>query len=101
MTMEEGSHRISLVIREDQYERLSQAGVNVSGFIRDLIDDHYSRHSVTINVTEETRALYDQLVSNAADGDKEIEPYLRQALRLMLQDRIRRMEKLAKELDRA
>lgn len=91
--------RISLVIREDQYHQLTAAKVNVSGLIRDLIDDHYSRHSITINVTEETRALYDHVVSRAPDGDKEIEPYLKTALHAMLKDKIRQMEQLEKSLE--
>jgi hypothetical protein len=98
--MDEDTRRISLVIREDQYQKLSGGNVNVSGLIRDLIDDHYSRHSITINVSDETRDLYDELVSHADGGDKEIEPYLRQALQNMLKDKIKKMEKLQRALEK-
>ena len=91
---------ICLMVRDDQYEKLHQMDVNMSGFIRDLIDDHYSQGTITLNVSEETRKLYDQIVSNAPQGDVDIEPYLRSALRAMLKDKIREMEKLQKALER-
>jgi hypothetical protein len=96
--MEPETRRISLVIREDQYKRLSSEDVNVSGLIRDLIDDHYSSQSITLNVTEETRKLYDKVVSETPQGDVDIEPYLREALKAMLRDKIREMEKLQRTL---
>jgi len=97
---QQDTRRISLVIREDQYQKMSTDNVNVSGLIRDLIDDHYSRHSITLNVSEETRTLYDQVVSKAPKGDTDIEPYFKSALREMLKDKIHQMEKLSKELDK-
>jgi len=96
--MEAETRRISLVIREDQYQKLSKEDVNVSGLIRDLIDDHYSKHSITLNVTEETRKLYDKIVSESPQGDVDIEPYLRAALKSMLADKIKEMEKLQRSL---
>lgn len=98
--MEQETRRISLVIREDQYRKMSDSGVNVSGLIRDLIDDHYSGHTITLNVSEETRLLYEQVVSEAPRGDVDIEPYLRDALRGMLRDKIRKMEQLQKTLEK-
>lgn len=94
------TRRISLVIREDQYQKMSADNVNVSGLIRDLIDDHYSRHSITLTVTEETRALYDQVVSKAPKGDMDIEPYFKTALKDMLKDKIHQMEELSKALEK-
>ena len=98
---QQDTRRISLVIREDQYQKMSTDNVNVSGLIRDLIDDHYSRHSITLNVSEETRILYDQVVSKAPKGDTDIEPYFKAALREMLKDKIQQMEMLSKALDKA
>lgn len=90
--------RISLMIREDQHEALSALGVNVSGLIRDLVDDYLSEHTVTIAVSEQTRALYQKIVADTGSGDHEVEPYLRKALRELLDQKIREMEKLRKSL---
>lgn len=98
--MSDEVRKISLVIREEQYQQLNKAGVNVSGLIRDLIDDHFSQHAITINVSEETRHIYDQIVSTSQDGDNEIEPYFRHALRSMLKDKIKGMEKIQQLLDK-
>lgn len=92
--MDSEMRRISLVIREDQHQKMAEDNVNVSGLIRDLIDDHYSGHTITLHVSEETHALYTQIVSDTPKGDTDIEPYLRRALREMLSDKIKKMEKL-------
>ncbi len=92
--MTEAFRRISLMIREDQHERLAELGVNVSGLVRSLIDDHLSESTITFAVSTETANLYREIVSHTGSTDADIEPYLRQALKSMLKDRIARMEKL-------
>lgn len=90
--------RISLMIREDQHEQLAALGINVSGLIRSLIDDHLSEGKITLAVSEETTALYREIVANTGSTDADIEPYLRAALKSMLKDRIARMQKLHRTL---
>jgi hypothetical protein len=92
--MTEEFRRISLMIREDQHGRLLELGVNMSGLIRSLIDDHLSDSKITLAVSEETAHLYQQIVSHTGSTDADIEPYLRAALKRMLKDRIIRMERL-------
>ena len=92
--MSDEFRRISLMVREDQHSRLLDLGVNMSGLIRSLIDDHLSASKITLAVSEETAQLYRQIVSHTGSTDAEIEPYLRAALKRMLKDRIVRMEKL-------
>lgn len=92
--MEANLKRISLLLREEQYQALTGRGLNVSGLIRDLIDDYLSEHKVTLSVSEETRALYDKIVSNTGSTDKDIEKYLRDALGVMLKDKILEMQSL-------
>ena len=92
--MSEEFRRISLMIREDQHGRLLDLGVNMSGLIRSLIDDHLSDSKITLAVSEETADLYRQIVSHTGSTDADIEPYLRAALKLMLKDRIARLERL-------
>jgi hypothetical protein len=89
---------ICLVIRNDQYEQLQEMNINVSGFIRDIIDDRLSDHTITLNVTPETRMLYEQIVSTSAKGDTDIEPYLRDALKSLLEERIKEMKLLQDSL---
>ncbi len=89
---------ICLVIRNDQYERLQDMDINVSGFIRDIIDDRLSDHTITLNVTPETRELYNQIVSTSPKGDTDIEPYLRDALKSLLEKRIAEMKTLKDSL---
>lgn len=89
---------ICLMVREDQYERLHKLDLNMSGYIRDLIDDSLSEHVITLNVSEETRQLYDRVISMSPQGDAELEPYLRDALKNMLENSIKEMQKLHKKL---
>ena len=86
--------RISLMIREDQYERLLKEGVNLSGLFRALLDDHFSAHKITLAVGAETRSLYDKIVSNTGTADTDVEPFVREALRALLKEKIRDLQEL-------
>jgi hypothetical protein len=86
------------MIREDQHDRLADLGVNVSGLVRSLIDDHLSESTITLSVSSEAADLYREIVSNTGSTDADIEPYLRAALKRMLKDRITRLERLHRTL---
>lgn len=88
------------MIKSDQYETLNQQGLNLSGLIRDLIDDHLSEFKITISVSEETRRLYDTIVSNTGSTDDDIEVYFKEALAKLLDERIRDMKKLQTQLQK-
>lgn len=90
--------RVSLMLREEQYDEISKAGLNLSGLIRDLLDDHFSEHKITLSVSEETRKLYDLIVSNTGSTDEDLEKYLKDTLKLLLDDRIKAMQDLQKEI---
>lgn len=90
--------RISLMIREDQHQQLLDAGLNVSGLIRDLIDDYMSDFKITLSVSEETRKIYDQVVSNTGATDRDLEKYIVKSLRELLKQRIKQMQDLEKNL---
>lgn len=89
-----GLKRISLMIREDQYENLCQKGLNLSGLVRDLLDDHLSDYKITLSVSEQTREVYDKIVSNTGSTDEDIEKYLHSSLRQLLKDKIKSMQEL-------
>ena len=37
------------MVRDDQYQSIVDSGINLSGLIRDLIDDHLSEHKCDIS----------------------------------------------------
>lgn len=96
--MDQPLKRISVMIRDDQYEAISKKGLNLSGLVRDLVDDHLSEHRITLSVSEDTRSLYNQIVSNTGSSDMDIEKYLKDALKEMLNDKIVAMQELQKSL---
>ncbi|MCB1681876.1 MAG: hypothetical protein H6858_06235 [Rhodospirillales bacterium] len=94
--MQRGLMRVSMMIRRDQHDELQKMGVNISGYIRDLIDDRLSNNVIIINVGEDTKKIYDQIISHSGEHDRELEPFLRDALKNMLTEKIKQMQQLQK-----
>lgn len=88
------NRRVNVVIREDQYEELQSRGLNVSGLIRDLLGDYLSSNTIALQVSDETRSLYETIVSNTGASDEDLEVHLRDALAKVLEDRIEQMKAL-------
>ena len=86
------------MIREDQHQRLLDSGLNVSGLMRDLVDDYMSDFKITLSVSEETRRIYDKVVSNTGATDADLEKYIVKALKELLKIRIKQMQDLEKKL---
>jgi ribosomal silencing factor RsfS len=95
--MSEGLKRISMMIREDQYEALNERGLNLSGLVRDLIDDYLSSDKITLSVSDDTRKLYDAIVANTGSNDAEIEAHLKEALKVLLKAKIKAMQELERK----
>jgi hypothetical protein len=91
--------RISLLIKENHHESLNKKDINISGLVRDLLDDHFSDFKITIGVSEKTRNLYDQIVANTGSTDEDIEVYFRKALKELLNDKISAMKSLHANLE--
>lgn len=72
--------RINVTVRADQYEKISSKGLNASGLIRGLLDDHFSETKIVFSVSEDVRRMYDQVISNFGGEDKEIEAFLVSAM---------------------
>lgn len=89
---------VCLMIRKDQYDQLQQMNVNVSGFVRDMLDDRLSESNIILNVSPETRTLYDKIISISPNGDEDMEPYLREALKNMLDKYIKEMQQLHQDI---
>lgn len=90
--------RVSLMIRRDQHNKLHEMDVNISGYIRDLIDDRLSDNTVVFSVETETKAIYDQIISNTGEADRDFEPYIRDALKEMLADKIKELQAIHKTM---
>lgn len=91
--------RISLLIKDEHYAALSEKDINISGLIRDLLDDYLSDFKITLSVTEPTRNMYDKIVSNTGSTDSDIEEYFRSSLKDLLRDRIESMQVLHSTLN--
>ena len=90
--------RISIMIGEQQYEQLSQAGLNISALIRDLIEDHFNESVISLRVSKKTQQLYTKIVSNTGATDEDIEPLLVDVLRKLLDERLQKIRSLKSEL---
>jgi hypothetical protein len=98
--MDKHYKRINITIGEDQYAKLGERGVNISGLIRDLVGDYLSSNVITLQVGDETRRLYDLVVSNTGATDSDIEVHLREALVKVLDEKIAAMQALKKQVER-
>lgn len=96
--MDKSYRRVNITILDDQYRVLTERGLNVSGLIRDLLGDHLSDNTINLQVSEETRAIYDLVISNTGASDSELEIHLRQALVSLLGDKIEAMNALRNQL---
>lgn len=88
--------RISLLIGEDQYRDINDRGLNLSWLIRDLIDDYLSERKIVLNVTDETLALYQKIISATGSLDQEFETFFKSALQAFLKSKIENMQQLEK-----
>lgn len=95
--MDRDLKRISLLIGEDQYEEIGKRKLNLSWLIRELLDNYLNQNSITLDVSAETRELYEQIAGPQGDEiDKDFEPLLREALKALLKIKIEKMQNLAK-----
>lgn len=91
--------RINVTIRADQYEQIGQEGLNASGLIRGLLDDHFSDEKIVFSVSRETRQFYEQVISNFGGEDKELEAFFRKALDEYLVEKTEQIAALRKTLN--
>ena len=90
--------RINILIREDQYDLITKHKLSLSGLVRDLIDDRFSKNVILLHVSSKLKKLYDKLISNFGATDRELEKYLVKALDQCLQDKSAEIAKIRKEL---
>jgi hypothetical protein len=88
--------KISLFIGEDQYQAISDRGLNLSWLLRDLIDDYLSEKKIVLEVSDPTLELYQKIVGGTGTLDSEFEPFFRDSLKEFLKAKIESMQKLEK-----
>lgn len=91
---DERYRRVNILIREEQYQSVSEQGLSLSGLVRDLLDDRLSETTITLTLSRSTKRLYDTVISNFGASDGDLEKYFLQALDSLLQERARELEKL-------
>ena len=92
--------RVNVLLRPDQHKRVMSAGLNMSGLIRGLLDDHFSEEKIVLSVSPRMKELYQQLISNLGAEDKELEIYFLEALDKFLADKTRQIDDLRKSIKR-
>jgi hypothetical protein len=95
---DENLKRINVMIREDQHRAVMDAGLNMSGLLRDLLDDHFSESKITLSVSTKTKQIYDNLISNFGGRDRDLEPHFVQAMDRVLQAKMSEIDALRKKL---
>ena len=86
------------MIEEDQYKKITERGLNLSAFIRDLVNDYFSDHVINVSVKKETYQLYNQVISNTGATDKDIDPLLVEVLGKLLDVRLQKIQQLKSKL---
>ena len=90
--------RINVMLRENQHRKVLAEGLNMSGLLRDLLDDHFSESKITLSVGPRTKKIYDNLISNFGGRDRDIEPHFVLVLDKVLQEKIGEIDALRKKL---
>lgn len=90
--------RISVLVREDQHERVVEAGLNMSGLIRGLLDDHFSDERIVFSVSPRVKDVYNTVISNFGGEDRQLEVYFLEALDKFLEEKTRQIAELRESI---
>ena len=92
--------RVNILIRPDQREQVISAGLNMSGLIRGLLDDHFSEEKIVLSVSPRVKELYQTLISNFGADDRELEVYFLEGLDKFLAEKTCQIDDLRKSIKR-
>ncbi len=96
----ENFKRINLLVRPEQHERVMSSGLNMSGLVRGLLDDHFSEEKIVLSVSPRVKGVYQQLISNLGAEDRQLEVYFLEALDKFLADKTSQIDDLRKSIKR-
>lgn len=94
--MAQSVKRVSIMIGEEQHQRILELGLNLSALIRELIEDYFSDQKITLVVSKKTHGLYKQVLLNSGGSNVDIEPHILAGIKSVLKDRIKGMIELEK-----
>lgn len=102
MPQESSEHfkRVNILVRPDQHKQVMSAGLNMSGLMRGLLDDHFSDEKIVLSVSPRVKEVYQLLISNLGAEDRELEIYFLEALDTFLADKTRQIDDLRKSIKR-
>ena len=66
--------RINVLITPEQHRRVTNAGLNMSGLLRGLLDDHFSDEKVVFSMSPRVKDVYNRVISNFGAGEADLEP---------------------------
>ena len=92
--------RVNVLVRPEQHQQVMSAGLNMSGLIRGLLDDHFSEEKIVLSVSPRVKEVYRLLISNLGAEDRELEIYFLEALDKFLADKTRQIDDLRKSIKR-
>ena len=92
--------RINITIPEHYHAELSARNLNLSGLITGLLGDHLADNTITLEVSEATKQLYDQVISNTGYSDADIEVLLHVVLEYLLESKIAQLESLRSRVEK-
>lgn len=98
MLRKRAKRRVNITIPESCYAQVTARDLNLSGLITNLLDDHFADSTITLHVSDDTKHLYQQVVSNTGYGDPDIEVHLRVVLQELLARKIAELEQLREQL---
>ena len=93
--------RVSIILNAEQRQIVHEKGLNLSGLVRDLLHDRFSHRKVVLSVSPETRAIYDQAISNFGANDQELEDHFLAALDSLLKKKMTEIEALRGKISKS
>ena len=96
--MKENLKRVNITIPESYHEQVKERGLNLSGLVREALEDQLSPDKITLSVSEKTHELYMQLFQHHGATDQEFESYLTEALKKYIDHLINRQTKELKKI---
>ena len=94
--------RGNIIIPESYHKEIHKRGINLSGLVREAIEDQLSEETITISVSKETHKLYRQIFNETESDDSDFEPYLKGALQqfvdFLIDSKVQNLKKLKNQL---
>lgn len=78
--MKEKLIRVNITLNEKLHKKVHTKGLNLSGLVREKLEDHFSNHTITFSVDKKLKNKYEELTSILNISDSDIQPFIDQAI---------------------